>query len=150
MAPFKGPQTLYVHFPFMQSPISIICTIGLKKSNRIQWKCILEERLRYQGFGFVLFGCNFVYGFLRDSWVWEFWKDGLPCGPSLCASSDHFQFWTDRCIGHTWKSSLLQLKHGKINLSEQIAKTELRPLVSLELPVETSRGRISLRRGILI
>ena len=38
----------------------------------------------------------------------------IPCGPSQCASSDHFQFWRGTCIGHTSKSSLLELKQGLI------------------------------------
>ena len=48
------------------------------------------------------------------SLVGKGFQDFLPCEPSLCASSAHFQFWRDRCIGHTWKSSLLELKQGVI------------------------------------
>ena len=40
--------------------------------------------LVFTGFQDVTQGCGF--GRL------EFWKDGLPCAPSQCASSDHFQF----------------------------------------------------------
>ena len=60
-------------------------------------------------------GCLTNQGFrVREIWGFGIGDGFIPCGPSQCASSDHFQFWRGTCIGHTSKSSLLELKQGLI------------------------------------